>query len=100
MDDAITPTLSTPEWNAVRVALADASRGCAARSEPGRLARFVRWLTGIEPPRPLADPRLEALRTVVCESRTRRAALDDLTHRLATLGFNRRQAAAIALLAA
>lgn len=95
------PALSRHEWQAIAIALRDAeSAGCAARAgSPGRIARLFHWLTGIEPRRPLANPRLEALRRYVCTLRRERHAPDHAIQTLIDLGYSRRQLDAIDLLA-
>lgn len=95
------PRLNPLEWQAVSVALNDAAQcGCGSTKRPGRWARFLAWATGIEARRPLADPRLESLRAFVCAVRRRRREADALAPDLAAHGFNDRQIAALALLAA
>ena len=94
------PTLSPAEWKAVSIAINDATnRGCGA-GEPGPLARLITTLTGIERPRPLADPRLETLRRFVCDTRRSRGMADQFVPALMEQGFNQAQVRAIALLAA
>ncbi len=96
------PALSTAEWRAVRVAFNDAAdaRCGGITAEPGRLSRLFTMLTGIEPKRPLADPRLETLRSFVCETRATRREASALVPALSAQGFNRAQIRALALLAA
>jgi hypothetical protein len=95
------PTLSQPEWQAVSIALSDASRhGCTAAGRPGPLRRLYRAITGNEGPRPLADPRLEAVRTFVCETHRQRRAAERHVPALRAHGFNDRQVDALALLSA
>lgn len=97
----LVPQLSRSEWQAIAIALRDAeSIGCGVRRQPlGRWARVVRFLTGIEPNRPLANPRLEALRAYVCSLRRQRRASPDRTRELIDLGYSPAQIDAIALLA-
>jgi hypothetical protein len=94
------PVLSDLEWKVVSLALREA--GQAVTGEPGPLARRLRALwravTGWEPKRPLADPRLEALRRFVCTQRGRRDAAD-LAARLMGMGFTQNQLSAVTLLA-
>lgn len=93
--------LSNLEWQAVAVALNDASRcGCGQTGKPGIARRVMRALTGIEAPRPLADPRLEAVRTFVCETNRHRRIAADHVPALRRHGFNERQVDALALLSA
>ena len=67
------PMLSDLEWKVVSLAMREA--GEAVVHEPGRLGLRLRafWsaVTGWEPKRPLADPRLELLRRYVCTARGR-----------------------------
>ena len=94
------PMLSDLEWKVVRLAIREA--GEAAVGEPGPLGRRLRtfWsaVTGWEPKRPLADPRLELLRRFVCTQRGRRDAAE-LAARLVGLGFTPNQLTAVTLLA-
>ena len=95
------PELTENEWRAVSVALNDAAgHGYVAPDGSGPFSRLLAWFTGIEARRPLADPRLEALRAFVCTTRARRAAAVEFVPALAKHGYNDRQIAAIALLAA
>ena len=82
-------TLSRTEWAAVTVALRDAERcGCGAVKAPGRLDRVRRWLTGMEAPRPLADPRLDAVRRFVCAARRQGGRALDMVPELLGFGFS------------
>lgn len=97
------PRLSRIEWQAVSIGLQDAARcGCGDVTKPGslrsRLSRLSRMLTGIEPPKPFADPRLEALRSFVCASQRHRRRADEYAPALEQQGFNRAQIEALALL--
>ncbi|MBV9842378.1 MAG: hypothetical protein JOY99_12760 [Sphingomonadaceae bacterium] len=97
------PALSALEWKVVRLALREAGElRCAGVAEPSRLRQRLRrlWtaLTGWEPQRPLADPRLEMLRRFVCTARGRRDAAE-IARRLLGMGFTQRQLAAVTLLA-
>lgn len=98
------PSLSRTEWQAVRIALNDAAAcGCVETPREGWRARIARlWilLTGNEPARPLADPRLEALRRFVCATRRLHRPAERHVPALVALGFNRAQVDAIALLSA
>ncbi len=96
------PRLSRTEWLAVSIGIQDALRcGCGdppdAHSLTSRLKRVSRALTGIEAPRPLADPRLEALRRFVCATR-RQGGANDYAPALLEHGFKPAQVEAIALL--
>ena len=53
------PVFSAVEWSVIRLAKVDR---LSTLREPGRLRRFIGWVTGIEASMPLANPRLEALR--------------------------------------
>lgn len=95
------PALSRVEWQAVTVALRDAERlpcGGVPRRE-GALVRSWRWLTGIEAPRPLADPRLEAIRRFVCAVRSNSGRLRDVMPELLGLGYTPAQIEALRLVA-
>ena len=99
------PKLSLIEWQAVAIGLQDAATfGCRDAPKPGSLrnglSRLSRMLTGIEPPKPLADPRLEAVRNFVCATQRHRRAADEFAPALEAQGFNRAQIEAIALLSA
>jgi hypothetical protein len=92
------PRLSTAEWQAVTVALRDVERfACAPSAErsEGRLAKLLRALIGIEAPRPLADPRLDAIRRFVCASRRNVARARDVAAELIALGYSRDQIEAL-----
>jgi hypothetical protein len=94
-------TLSPLEWQAVAVALSDASKcGCGSSGKPGIARRIIRALTGNEGPRPLADPKLEAVRSFVCETNRYRRIAKDHVPALRDHGFNDRQVDALALLSA
>lgn len=97
------PTLTKTEWQAILIGLQDArsSRGGAALnpvSLKGRLQRIVNLLRGVEPPRPLADPRLEALRRFA-SARVARRTGNDPAPLLREQGFDQAQVDAIAQLA-
>lgn len=96
------PHLSTAEWQAVTVALRDAERfACAApKASEGRLSRLFRALTGIEKPRPLADPRLDAVRRFVCASRRNVARAKEVAIELTAFGYSRDQIEALRIVAA
>ena len=95
------PTLSQLEWQAVSGALAHASEcGCGNPDNPRLASRLLRALTGSEGPRPLADPRLEAVRTFVCETNRHRRIAKHHVPALLDDGFNDRQVDALALLSA
>jgi hypothetical protein len=103
IDVAAQPRLSTAEWQAVTVALRDVERfACAAPAgkAEGRLSRLFRALTGIEQPRPLADPRLDAIRRFVCASRRNVARARDIAAELIAFGYSRDQIEALRMIAA
>jgi hypothetical protein len=95
------PALSVTEWKAVAIALNDAERHRLAG--PRKLSKFwkvVEAFTGIEHVRPLADPRLEALRSFVCTVRRTRQRDERMVPALIAQGFNRAQVDALTLLSA
>ncbi|PZU07500.1 hypothetical protein [Sphingomonas sp.] len=93
------PSLSRSEWQAVSIAFNDAAQcGCASAREPGPLRRLYGALTGNRPPRPLADQRLEAIRSFVCTTRRSRKPAEDLVPTLRGQGFSPAQVDALALL--
>ena len=99
------PTLTRTEWKVVSIAIQDAlARSCGASGPKGkfrrRLSAIYRSLTGIEPRRPLADRRLEALRRFVCATQRSGRVDDVLVEPLVELGFTRAQIDAIAMLTA
>jgi len=92
------PELSPAEWRAVSIAINDAARfACVEKREPGFFGRLYRALTGNTPPRPLADSRLEAIRSFVCAVRRHHRADPSI---LESLGFNPRQVQALTMLVA
>lgn len=96
------PRLSRIEWQAVSIGLKDAAKcGCGGLPRPGSLgSRLSRMLTGIETPKPLADPRLEAVRNFVCATQRHRHRAEEYAPALLEQGFNRAQIEALALLSA
>ena len=97
-------TLSQAEWQAVTVALRDAEHFSAAAAhragEPESIvARTVRWLTGIEAPRRLADPRLDAVRRFVWAARRHSTRVRDLVPELMGFGYSSAQIEALRLVA-
>jgi hypothetical protein len=96
--------LTDAEWQAVRIALADAQDHGAFDSGDGMvIGAFVglyRLFTGHQPRRPLANPRLERLRHFVCAARRRRAIAEELVPELLDLGYSRAQLQAAAMLSA
>lgn len=103
VDDQAQPHLTAAEWQAVAVALRDADRfACAAPGDAaeGALSRLFRAITGIERPRPLADPRLDAVRRFVCASRRNMARAREIAGELLALGYSRDQIEALRIVAA
>jgi hypothetical protein len=96
------PDLSQAEWQAVSIAIYDAANwGCIAPNKrPGLLGRLYVALTGNVPPRPLADSKLEAIRSFVCATRRRRKPATEYVAQLQAFGFNSRQVEALTLLSA
>lgn len=95
-------TLSDLEWKVVSLALREAGELPCPSREPSALRRRLSalWsaIVGHEARRPLADPRLEALRRFVCTARGRRDA-GEIAGRLLGMGFTRQQLDAVTLLA-
>jgi len=103
VDVAAQPRLTTAEWQAVTVALRDVERfACAvpAGKPEGGLSKLFRALTGIEKPRPLADPRLDAIRRFVCASRRNMARAREIAGELMDFGYSRDQIEALRMVAA
>jgi len=93
------PALSPSEWRAVSIALHDAATyRCTSVQRQGFFGRLFTTLTGIEPQRPLADARLEAIRQFVCVARRKPDAVEQLMPVLESQGFSHAQAEALALL--
>ncbi|MDO6414218.1 hypothetical protein Q4F19_07475 [Sphingomonas sp. BIUV-7] len=95
------PELSTNEWTAVAVALKDAHKcGCIAenRVKLGALGKLAIAVFGPRHPLPLADPRLEAIRSFVCASHRRQSPATDLAKPLEDHGFSQAQIDALGLL--
>jgi hypothetical protein len=95
---AMAPELSAIEWQTVALALNDAGTRAMVRPGGDWMAGLWRIITGASVARPLADPRLEALRGFVCDARRRRRIDITLAEQLLQHGFNTRQIEAIALL--
>lgn len=103
MATILQPTLSRAEWHAVSIALHDADQhACTSAKPSGRWSGFIGWLytaiTGNEPQRPLADPRLESIRRFVCAMRRKPDAAVTLIPELEAHGFSSAQVEALALL--
>lgn len=97
------PHLTTAEWQAVTIALRDAQRfSCVVEpNKPeGRIGRLFRAVTGIERPRPLADPRLDAVRRFVCASRRNLSRAREVAAELISLGYSQDQVEALRIVAA
>ena len=93
---AAAPTLSALEWKVVSLAMREAESGGQRRR--GWLGRWIEGSTGIRPPLPLADPRLETLRRFVGRVRAQ-ADASDLKRRLVEFGFQPSQISAVAMIA-
>ncbi len=93
------PQLSQAEWRAVAIALKDAE-GCDHGDRPaaGPIRKAIRWFTGTTPTNRLADPRLEAIRGFVCDTRRHRRVAERFVGALTEQGLNARQIDALALL--
>ncbi|MDB5683477.1 MAG: hypothetical protein JWM75_1175 [Sphingomonas bacterium] len=101
MQALMEPRLSRSEWQAVSIAINDAARcGCAGDTKAGPVRRLYTALTGNAPPGPLADRRLEAIRSFVYETRRQRKPAERLVPDLVAHGFSRGQVDALALLSA
>lgn len=93
--------LSALEWQVIGLAIRE-----AGRFGGGRIYALTRWrrlaglLTGNDMLRPLADPRLETLRSFVCAARNGHRLAERLAGKLLEFGFTRDQVGAVRLLAA
>jgi hypothetical protein len=80
------------EWTVIDLAEHD---GVWSLKTESRLARLATWLFGIEPPRPLANKRLESLRRLAVriwrQGKLTRAAVEEFV----AAGFSSRQADAV-----
>lgn len=94
------PELSALEWRAVVVALRDSERRIRLPIRRPWPVTLWRTVIGMDDLRPLADPRLEAVRAFVHHAKRHRRSDDALAGRLLELGFNGRQVRALSLLAA
>lgn len=102
--DGRVPALSDLEWKVVAAAFNDASsHSCGDRRKAGRIKSLLRsivfGLTGLRPPQPLADPRLEKLRYFLCATTTHGKPPERAARDLADAGFSDAQLEALALLA-
>ena len=93
-------SLDPSEWRAVAIALSDATRAACTPSRTSWVCRLYVALTGNEPSPPLADRRLEAIRSFVVASRRLHRPAEPYIPALVEQGFNCRQIQALALLAA
>lgn len=93
-------TLSPVEARVCALALAEAARGRGTTFAATRWHRAIAWLTGRDIPRPLANPRLEALRRFVCAVRGGHARACDFGRALLDLGYSREQVHALRQLSA
>ncbi|WP_380875567.1 hypothetical protein ACFB49_05100 [Sphingomonas sp. DBB INV C78] len=91
--------LSALEWRVVGLAIREAGRGGGIVIST-RWRRLVSILTGNEATRPLADPRLETLRSFVCAARNGHRLAERLASKLFEFGFSRDQIDAVRMLAA
>ncbi|SNS08061.1 hypothetical protein SAMN06295912_101215 [Sphingomonas laterariae] len=97
--NAPTQSLSPLEWQAVSIGLREVENcGCGGLNPPSRLSRLWTLITGSEPIRPLADPRLEALRQFVCHLHWDDREAEKLGQELIGLGYSPAQVSAIAAL--
>lgn len=93
--------LSALEWQVIGLAIREAGRFGGGRIRAvTRWRRLMSFVTGNDTLRPLADPRLEALRSFVCAARNGQRAAERLAARLIEFGFTRDQVGAVRLLAA
>lgn len=93
--------LSALEWQVIGLAIREAGRFGGGRVRAAtRWRRFVSFVTGNEALQPLADPRLETLRSFVCAARNGHRLAERLAARLIEFGFTRDQVGAVRLLAA
>lgn len=98
MQTTAAPKLNDLEWQAVSVALSDATTcGCGDVVEPKAITRILRSIFGIKPAQPLADPKLEAVRRFVCMAKLH-GVVDAQRAILSKYGYNGRQIAAMVLL--
>lgn len=96
------PRLTNAEWQAVKIALRDADRAVQVGSQDrpeGGLTRLFRLLTGIEKARPLADPRLDAVRRFVWASRRQVARAREIAAELRSFGYSSAQIEALRMVA-
>ena len=97
------PQLNRAEWQAVAIAINDASvAGCSGSKPRGRIGRWIARMafaiTGNEMPRPLADQRLESLRGLVCSARRQRVPDQGAVAALIEAGFTQAEIDALVLL--
>jgi hypothetical protein len=97
------PRLSTAEWQAVAIALRDAERAVditVQGQREGLFSKLFRLVTGIEKARPLADPRLDAVRRFVWASRRRIVRAREIGSELRAFGYSSEQIEALRMVAA
>ncbi|SNS38305.1 hypothetical protein SAMN06295912_105152 [Sphingomonas laterariae] len=93
--------LSALEWQVIGLAIREASRiGGGRIFAASRWRRLASLLTGSEALRPLADPRLETLRSFVCAVRNGHKLAERLATKLLDQGYSSDQVSAVRLLAA
>lgn len=99
--DAPLAVFSTLEWKVVMLAMREATGWGRGRIRTAtRWRRLVSWFTGQDAVRPLADPRLEALRSFVCAVHSGHRMAGRCAARLIEYGFDRDQISAVRTLAA
>ena len=103
MTTASPPRLSRTEWSVVALALIEARKcDCSIPPRPGSFRAYAQraaeLLIGTERRPSLANPKLEAVRRFVCETRRRRSAAEEFVPELLGHGFNAAQIEALALL--
>lgn len=99
--DAPLAAFSALEWKVVTIALREAAHWGGGRVQAAtRWRQVMGWFTGQESVRPLADPRLEALRSFVCAVRSGHRMAERCAARLVECGFDGDQISAVRTLAA
>ncbi|MFT9121745.1 MAG: hypothetical protein ABF461_06175 [Zymomonas mobilis subsp. pomaceae] len=96
----ITGHFSQLEWDVIHLGLREAKPKhrkpvMKAIKKPNSFRRFWHWMTGIEPPKTLADEKLETLRSFAYAHATKRDH-GHLKKQLGHHGYNEQQIAAIA----
>jgi hypothetical protein len=91
-------TLNRLEWQAVSIALNDAATcGCGSITKRASVTKFLQSIFQVKPITALADPKLEAVRRFVCETKQRGPSVSMHEAALAAHGYNGRQIAMLAL---